>query len=49
VIAEFLVPVGFFHASAHTAFHTMEELSPNSILLANPFSNVMGKEGHGLV
>jgi hypothetical protein len=30
VIAEFLVPVGFFHASAHTAFHTMEELSPNS-------------------
>ena len=36
VIAESLVPVGFFHASAHTAFHTMEELSPNS--RENPFS-----------
>jgi hypothetical protein len=36
VIAEFLVPVGLFHASAHTAFHTMEELSPNP--RENPFS-----------
>ena len=38
VIAEFLVPVGFFHASAHTAFHTMEELSPNS--RENPVSMI---------